>query len=164
MKRLYLIGGPMGVGKTTICNEIVKKLPNSFILGGDECWNANKDYANPNAQKEVLKEIVRRLNKLISNSNYQNIFFTWVMHKQEIISAITDNLNKDNLKIINISLIANKDNLIKRLNKDITNNLRESSVIDRSLERLTHFNNLNSIKIDTTNKSIKEVADLIMKI
>lgn len=26
MKRLYLIGGPMGVGKTTVCRELQRRL------------------------------------------------------------------------------------------------------------------------------------------
>jgi len=164
MKTLYLIGGPMGVGKTTICKEIIKTLPNSIILGGDECWNANRDFANPNAQKEVLKEIVKRLNNLINENKYQNIFFTWVMHKEEIINAITNNLNKDNLRIIKISLICDENTLINRLNKDILKNLREKHVVERSLERLTHYKDLKTIKIDTTNKTIEEVKEEIIRL
>ena len=40
MKRLYLIGGPMGVGKTTVCRELQKRLDRSVFLDGDWCWDA----------------------------------------------------------------------------------------------------------------------------
>lgn len=37
MKNLYIIGGTMGVGKTTIGQKLKNKLPNSVILDGDWC-------------------------------------------------------------------------------------------------------------------------------
>ncbi|MCI9578727.1 MAG: AAA family ATPase, partial [Oscillibacter sp.] len=41
MKRLYLIGGPMGVGKTAACRELQRRLNRSVFLDGDWCWDAN---------------------------------------------------------------------------------------------------------------------------
>ena len=34
MKNLYIIGGTMGVGKTTVSRLLMKKLPNSVFLDG----------------------------------------------------------------------------------------------------------------------------------
>ena len=41
MKALYLIGGTMGVGKTTISQQLKKDLPNCVFLDGDWCWDAD---------------------------------------------------------------------------------------------------------------------------
>ena len=41
MKTLYMIGGTMGVGKTTVCQQLKQDLPNSVFLDGDWCWDAN---------------------------------------------------------------------------------------------------------------------------
>ena len=41
MKTLYLIGGTMGVGKTTVSQQLKKALPNSIFLDGDWCWDAD---------------------------------------------------------------------------------------------------------------------------
>ena len=41
MKRLYLIGGTMGVGKTTVCQILKKQLPGSVFLDGDWCWDSS---------------------------------------------------------------------------------------------------------------------------
>ena len=38
MKKLYIIGGTMGVGKTTVCNILKKRLDMSVMLDGDWCW------------------------------------------------------------------------------------------------------------------------------
>ncbi|MBE6559472.1 MAG: nucleotide kinase, partial [Ruminococcaceae bacterium] len=32
MKTLYMIGGTMGVGKTTVCQQLKQDLPNSVFL------------------------------------------------------------------------------------------------------------------------------------
>ena len=39
MKTLYLIGGPMGVGKTTAGRLLRDRLPHSVFLDGDWCWD-----------------------------------------------------------------------------------------------------------------------------
>ena len=41
MKNLYLIGGTMGVGKTTVCRQLKEDLPRSVFLDGDWCWDAS---------------------------------------------------------------------------------------------------------------------------
>ena len=41
MKTLYIIGGTMGVGKTTVCQQLKQDLPNSVFLDGDWCWDAS---------------------------------------------------------------------------------------------------------------------------
>lgn len=41
MKTLYLIGGTMGVGKTTVSQLLKKDLINSVFLDGDWCWDAS---------------------------------------------------------------------------------------------------------------------------
>lgn len=39
MKKLYLIGGTMGVGKTTTCQVLKRKLDKSVFVDGDWCWD-----------------------------------------------------------------------------------------------------------------------------
>ena len=43
MKTLYLIGGTMGVGKTTVSQQLKKDLANSVFLDGDWCWDARSE-------------------------------------------------------------------------------------------------------------------------
>ena len=56
MKTLYMIGGTMGVGKTTACQQLKQDLPNSVFLDGDWCWDANPFSVYP-----LLKEILSSL-------------------------------------------------------------------------------------------------------
>ena len=41
MKNLYIVGGTMGVGKTAVCQQLKRILPNSVFLDGDWCWDAD---------------------------------------------------------------------------------------------------------------------------
>ena len=41
MKRLYMIGGPIGVGKTAACRQLQQLLDRSVFLDGDWCWDAH---------------------------------------------------------------------------------------------------------------------------
>ena len=46
MKHLYLIGGTMGVGKSTTCQIMKRKLNNSVFLDGDWCWDMDPFIVN----------------------------------------------------------------------------------------------------------------------
>ena len=39
MKKLIMIGGTMGVGKTTVSHLLKKELNHSVMLDGDWCWD-----------------------------------------------------------------------------------------------------------------------------
>ena len=52
-KHCILINGTMGVGKTTVCKELMKLLPASVFLDGDWCW-----YSHPFTVTEQTKQVV----------------------------------------------------------------------------------------------------------
>ena len=46
MKRVILICGTMGVGKTRTCRELQKVLDRNVFLDGDWCWDAQPFVVN----------------------------------------------------------------------------------------------------------------------
>ena len=64
-KTLYLIGGPMGVGKTTVCRELNRLLPASVMLDGDWCWCANPFQVTPETKRMVLDNICHLLGNFL---------------------------------------------------------------------------------------------------
>lgn len=164
MKHLYLIGGTMGVGKTTVCQSLNKELHHSVFLDGDWCWNANPFQVNEETKQLVLDNIIHILNNYIHCSCYENIIFCWVMHEQSIINMILDALDTQNIKVIKISLLADENSLKNRLAQDIQNGIRTMDVVDRSLYRLPLYQKLDTIKIDTTDKTINTILNEIKEI
>ncbi|HJA68049.1 MAG TPA: AAA family ATPase [Candidatus Mediterraneibacter cottocaccae] len=92
-KHLYLIGGPMGVGKTTVGQILKKMLPDCVYLDGDWCWDMDPFTVTDETKRMVIENICALLNNFLKCSAYENIVFCWVMHEQGIIDEILARLN-----------------------------------------------------------------------
>lgn len=164
MKALYLIGGTMGVGKTTISQQLKKDLPNSVFLDGDWCWDADPFQVTEETKEMVVRNICYLLNSFLRCTAYENIIFCWVMHEQFIINRIINELDTSACRVINISLMTDEENLRNRLSSDIARGIRTADVIDRSVGRISMYQALDTVKIDTSNKTVREIADGILKL
>lgn len=154
----------MGVGKTAVCQELKRMLVGSVFLDGDWCWDANPFCITDETKKMVVDNVCHILNNFLSCSAYEYVIFCWVMHKQEIIDGILNRLNVTDCAVKVISLVCDERTLRVRLQKDIDIGIREANVIERSIERMKSVQQLATLKIDTTDMSIDEVARQILKI
>ena len=162
MKTLYLIGGTMGVGKTTVSEQLKNDLNNSVFLDGDWCWDASPFQVTEETKAMVIRNICYLLNSFLHCSAYENVIFCWVMHEQSIIDGIVNELDTENCKVKSISLTVDEINLQNRLKADIANGIRTFDVIDRSIARISMYQTLDTIKIDTNNRTVQEIVDEIM--
>lgn len=164
MKTLYLIGGTMGVGKTTVSEQLKKDLPRSVFLDGDWCWNASPFQVTEETKAMVIDNICYLLNNFLHCSAYGNIIFCWVMHEQSIIDSIVEKLDTQNCNVKCISLTIDESNLRKRLEADVKRGIRSADVIDRSIARIQMYQKLNTVKIDTNNKTVQMIAEEITQL
>lgn len=164
MKTLYIIGGTMGVGKTTVCRQLQKKLNNCVFLDGDWCWDMWPFTVTEETKAMVLDNICHLLNNFLRCSAYENILFCWVLHEQSILDDILSRLNTDNCRLLCISLLCSPEALTARLNKDISTGLRQPDVLPRSLARIPLYQKLNTIKIDVSWLSAEEAAEEILRL
>ena len=164
MKNLIFINGTMGVGKTTISKELQKILPNCVFLDGDWCWDMSPFIVTDETKKMVVDNISHILNNFISCSEYENIIFCWVMHKQSILDNVLTGLNKDDCILYKFSIVCSEQSLISRITKDIKHGIRNNDVIERSLPRLKNYFEMDTKKIDVSKISAKETAGIIYKL
>lgn len=164
MKNLYIIGGPMGVGKTTVCQMLKRQLENAVFLDGDWCWDADPFQVNDETKNMVENNICYLLNNFIHCSSYENVIFCWVMHEQSIINQIIKNLDTEECNIKTVSLLCSEDNLRVRLLSDVKHGIRNADIIERSIARLPLYSWLDTIKIDTTDKPVTETVKEIMNL
>ena len=162
MKNVYLIGGTMGVGKTTTCRIMKNKLNNSVLLDGDWCWDMHPFQVTDETKQMAMENICFLLNQFISCSVYENIVFCWVMHEQTIMDDILSRLDAENCKIHLISLVCSEQALRARLIKDVQAGIRTEDVLRRSTERIPLYEALNTIKVDVSDRSPEQAADFIM--
>lgn len=161
MKRLYLIGGTMGVGKTAVCRALQKKLPACVFLDGDWCWDADPFTVNDETKAMVMRSIRFMLNQFLRCTAYQTVVFCWVMHDKAIIDDILGGIDAKDCQITVLSLVCGADTLRARLEKDISAGIREGDIVERSLARLPLYAALDTRKIDTDGKPADSVADEI---
>ena len=86
------------------------------------------------------------------------------MHQQSIIDSIIKKLDAQKCDVKHISLITDEINLRKRLTVDVENGIRSEDVMDRSVARIPMYQTLNTIKIDTSNKTVQMIVDEIIQL
>ena len=159
MKNLYLIGGPMGVGKTTACQCLKRRLDRAVFLDGDWCWDAHPFQVTEETKAMVLGNICHLLGSFLGCSAYRNIIFCWVMHEQGIIDAILSRLDLTDCAVRTVSLVCAPEALERRLQGDVDRGLREADCIPRSLERLPLYEKLDTMKMDVTALTAEKAAE-----
>ena len=98
-KKLYLIGGPMGVGKTTAGQLLKIRLDNCVFLDGDWCWDMEPFQVTTETKKMVIENICFLLNNFNRCPAYENIIFSWVMQEQMIVDTIISRLNTESAEL-----------------------------------------------------------------
>ena len=154
----------MGVGKTTVCRELQKTLPDCVFLDGDWCWDMRPFVVSAETKELVLDNICHCLNNFLRCAQFQNILFCWVLHEQAIIDTILARLDGADCRVVCVSLICDRAALTARLTKDIAEGRRESDILSRSLARLPMYREVSTIQIDTTDQTPRETAESITAI
>jgi len=149
----------MGIGKSTICNQLNQDLDHSVFLDGDWCWNMDPFIVNQDTKNMVLDNTTHCLNNFIHTPGIENIIFCWVMHKQDIIDQIIQKLDTEGVDIHLISLICEKEELIKRMLID----RRDNQTIRKSLQYLELYKDLDTQKIDVTTLDVQKTIDKIKR-
>ena len=165
-KKCILISGTMGVGKTTVCKELMKLLPQSVFLDGDWCWYSHPFTVTDATKKVVMENIGFMLQNFLRCPDYQNILFCWVMDHQEIIDEVLKRISPalENTSVYSISLIASEQALTQHLQKDIDSGLRSPDVLQRSLQRLPLYQQLSTQKLDISNLNAQQAAQKLLNI
>ena len=162
-KQLILIGGPMGVGKTTVGQYLVeKKLTQAVFLDGDWCWHMHPWVFSDENKAMVMRNIQFLLNSFLANSQFKAIVFTWVMHQQLIIDELLAGLTGD-FTTISFSLIPSEAELTTRFMNDVTAGLRDGTALQGSIDCIAMYQHVDSIKINVTGHTPEETTTQILK-
>lgn len=163
MKRLYVIGGPMGVGKTAACRCLQKRLERSVFLDGDWCWDANPFQVTEETKAMVLDNITHVLNNFLRCSAYDHVIFCWVLHRREIWSDLLSRLDTGTCAVTRAALVCAPEVLWNRVEADAAAGLRAPDAAARSLAYLPLYGDLDVWKLDTTALTPEETASAILE-
>ena len=164
MKTLYLIGGTMGVGKTTVCRELKNQLHRSVFLDGDWCWDMNPFVVTEETKAMVLDNITALLGNFLRCSAYDHVIFSWVMHQQSIVDTILGRLDLTDVKVVSVSLVCSREVLLQRLYRDVEAGIRQPDILLRSPQRLNLYDSMNTEKIDTSHATVAQAVQEILRL
>ncbi|UQZ37325.1 nucleotide kinase [Paenibacillus sp. PK3_47] len=160
MKKLVIVNGTMGVGKSTVVSKLYKQIENSVWLDGDWCWQMNPWHVTEENKAMVMNNIHFILNQYLDNSGFDYIFFTWVVHKESIFEEILSGLKDNSYKLLKITLICSEEELLKRMVKD----KRNEKDMENSVNRLACYGTMNTHKLDTTGLEMDEIINELLRI
>lgn len=163
MKRLILICGPMGVGKTTVSRELQKRLPGCALLDGDWCWDMRPFVVNDETKAMALDNIRHLLNGFLRCGAVENIVFCWVMQEQGIIDSVLSGLELEGVEARVFALVADEAALTARIRGDVDRGVRQEDVLARSLDYLPKYRELNAERIVTSRITAAEAAGEILR-
>jgi len=156
-KKLVLVGGPMGVGKSAVCRSLYKRLHKAVWLDGDWCWMMNPWNFCEENRRMVEDNIVFLLRNFLLNSTFDYVIFDWVLHREEIVSTILDRLSEAEYRLYRVVLVCSERELRARMTRDH----RDDISIESSVARLGMFLATNALTIDTTDLGVEETAGRI---
>ncbi|SDW36034.1 AAA family ATPase [Paenibacillus sp. PDC88] len=160
MKKLIIISGTMGVGKTTVSKEVHKSLDRSVWLDGDWCWMMNPWVFSEENIQMVIDNMTYMLRNYLTNSTFDYVILSWVLHKEEIRDELLDRLSGLEFQVETITLTCSETALRKRMEQD----QRTEEEIKRSIDRLQGYKNMQTNRIDTSNVTMNQVVEQVRHI
>ena len=144
-KKLIILRGPMGIGKTTVGEALLKQLPAAAYL--------NKEM--------VLDNIVYLLRGFLHNPNFRYVIFSWVIQEDGILREILRGLEEMTFELRCYKLVASPDKLLARLERAVAAGEREPDTIERSLHYLPLYEHLVGTAIDVGEMNVEETVQFI---
>lgn len=154
MKKLIIINGTPGVGKSTVSKLLNQQIENSAWLDGDWCWMMNPFIVNEENKAMVESNIYHHLNNYLKNSSLKVIIFSWVIGHDQLMDKIISNIDIGSEHTYKITFMCDNDILRQRLLIDG----RSEERIKNSIDRQKNYHLMNTIKIDTSKLSVEETV------
>lgn len=160
MKKLILISGAPGVGKTTLCKELFKSVNGCAWLDSDWCWMINPWIPKTAEEKRYVEDIfLRILRGYLGNRDIHTVLFSWVLSSTWMFDLITEPLSDLKLDIRKIALVCDKEQHIQRM-KSAGRRAEQANFPD-SMDK---YYKLGANIIDTTSLSKDETVKIAFKI
>ena len=160
--KVIVINGPMGVGKTTVGKIIAEKNPGTAFIEGDWCMDIHPFVGNRETKAMAVDNILHMIRNYQKCSECRIVVLVWLMDDPWVLQRITDGLYAMRADVKSVTLICDRESLIRRWNSDRNCEWRTDHWLDISLKSLPRFASMENT-IDTSRLSVDRVADMILQ-
>ena len=160
--KVIIINGPMGVGKTATGKLIAERNPGTAFIDGDWCMDLHPFVGNHETKAMAVDNILHMIGNYQNCSECNMVVLVWLMDDQWVLQSIMNGLAALQAEVKTVTLVCDKESLIRRWKNDHNCEWRIDQWLDVSLKSLPHFASMENT-IDTSRLSADSVADLIMQ-
>ena len=160
--KAIIINGPMGVGKTTVGKYIADKYPGTAFIDGDWCMDLHPFVGSRETRAMAVDNILHMAANYRKCSACRMIVVVWLMDDPEVIRRIREGLAALRAEVKYVTLLCDRETLIKRWNNDQNCEWRTDEWMNVSLKSLPGFSVMDHV-IDTSDMSVDRIAELIMQ-
>jgi cytidylate kinase len=165
MKRLILVCGANGIGKSTACRSLAQALDYSAYIDSDWCRVMHPFTFNPETIHIIKSNIVAMMTNYFQSSFIENVIFQYGFHgpRKQIFSEILKELDNHGIsyQFCPILLKCDAPENIARMKKDG----RDEERIQRALQNTRDIYDIYDYPcIDTTHLSVSQTVDQMLKI
>lgn len=121
MKRLILILGPNGVGKSTASAVLLSRIPGSVYIESDSLRMMNPGSFSEEAIFVQKRNILALMRNYLSASFINNIIFPYGLHghRKKLLDEILSELHSDyNFEVYTVLLTCTEEENIRRMKND----------------------------------------------
>lgn len=162
MKSLLTICGPNGVGKTTACKEVLKKLPKTAYLDAEWMRQMNPFALTDETIPLIANNCTQVLHNYLDSSSVEYVLFSYGFHgrRNEIWERIQKNMREREIYFDVLVLTCAPGENIRRMKED----KREEARIKRAmLSSREIYEKTDYPILDTTFLQPKQVAEKIIE-
>lgn len=159
--KVVIINGPMGVGKTTVGKYIAENNTGTAFIDGDWCLDIHPFVGNRETKTMAIDNILHLINNYRKCSVCQMIVLVWLMDDQWVRDRMIRGISSMELEINSVTLVCDKDELIRRWKNDDKCQWRTNQWLEISLKSLPYFLVLDNC-VDTSGLSVPQIAKTIM--
>ena len=160
--KAIIINGPMGVGKTTVGKYIADRHPGTAFIDGDWCMDLHPFVGSRETRAMAADNILHMAANYQKCSACRMIVVVWLMDDPQVVRAIADGLSDLQMDVKNVTLVCDREQLIRRWKNDHDCEWRTDEWLEVSLKSLPGFAAMENT-IDTGRLSVEQIAEQIMQ-
>ena len=161
MKNLLFLCGPNGIGKTSICQEIVRQRAGCAYVDSDPCRVMNPFVLNDETIPTISKNISDLFRNYLDCPVVDTVIFSYGFHgrRREVFQNVLKALSGIEYHFIPFLLWCSEEENVRRMLID----RRDSERIQRTInESRKAFDDVDYPKIDLSDLSVSEAAKTIL--
>ena len=160
--KVIILNGPMGVGKSSVGKAIADQYPGTAFIDGDWCMDIHPFVGNRETKAMAVDNILHLVANYRKCSACSMIVLAWLMDDPWVLRAVTEGIAALQMEVKSVTLVCCRESLIRRWKNDQHCEWRTDDWLNVSLKSLPEFRTMEQV-IDTSDLSVDQVADLIMR-